>query len=199
MAPNRRPPGPKGHWLIGSLIPYTRDPLGFLASCARNYGDIARFKLPRLVVYAVNDPDAIEYVLRCNPENFSKGWRDVRIRRRPKNYRKVVQRAFQTDRLSLSPSLNTDHHFVSTLNDLAPNLAPLSTQLGLGMANGQARGLGCCSMATTAVLPAATTAPPLTWRNLDSTRRGRRRLMGPGVPLGQSSRGYGAPSHTPDL
>ena len=45
--------------------------------------------------------------------------------------------------ISLRPSLITEHHFVSTLNDLAPNLAPRSAQLGLGMANGQPRELGC--------------------------------------------------------
>ena len=45
--------------------------------------------------------------------------------------------------ISLRPSLITDHHLVSTLNDLAPNRAPRSAQLGLGMANGQPRALGC--------------------------------------------------------
>jgi len=45
--------------------------------------------------------------------------------------------------ISLRPSLITEHPFVSTLNDLAPNLAPRSAQLGLGMANGQPRALGC--------------------------------------------------------
>ena len=45
--------------------------------------------------------------------------------------------------ISLRPSLITEHHFVSTLNDLAPNLAPRSAELGLGMANGQPRTLGC--------------------------------------------------------
>jgi hypothetical protein len=45
--------------------------------------------------------------------------------------------------ISLRPSLVMEHHFVSTLNDLAPNLAPRSAQLGLGMATGQPRALGC--------------------------------------------------------
>jgi hypothetical protein len=44
--------------------------------------------------------------------------------------------------ISLRPSLITEHHFVSILNDLAPNLAPHSAQFGLGMANGQPRALG---------------------------------------------------------
>ena len=45
--------------------------------------------------------------------------------------------------IALRPSLITEHHFVSTLNDLAPRLAPRSAQFGLGMANGEARALGC--------------------------------------------------------
>jgi hypothetical protein len=45
--------------------------------------------------------------------------------------------------ISLRPSLITEHHFVSTLNDLAPNLTPRSAQLGLGMANEQPRALAC--------------------------------------------------------
>ena len=45
--------------------------------------------------------------------------------------------------ISLRPSLITEHHFVSTLNDLAPNLAARSAQLALGMADGQPRALGC--------------------------------------------------------
>ncbi len=45
--------------------------------------------------------------------------------------------------ISLRPSLITEHHFVSTLNDLARNLAPRSAERGLGMANGQPRALGC--------------------------------------------------------
>ncbi len=45
--------------------------------------------------------------------------------------------------ISLRPSLITAHHWVSTLNDLAPNRAQRSAQLGLGMANGQPRALGC--------------------------------------------------------
>ena len=29
------PPGPRGHWLIGSLPEFRRDKLGFLERCAR--------------------------------------------------------------------------------------------------------------------------------------------------------------------
>lgn len=46
--------------------------------------------------------------------------------------------------ISLKPSLITEHHLVSTLNDLALNVAPRSAQLGLGMANGQPRAPRLC-------------------------------------------------------
>jgi hypothetical protein len=45
--------------------------------------------------------------------------------------------------ISLRPSLITYHHFESTLNDPARNLARRSAQLGLGIANGQPLVLGC--------------------------------------------------------
>jgi hypothetical protein len=45
--------------------------------------------------------------------------------------------------ISLRPPLIKEHHVVSTLNDLASNHAPRSAQLGLGMAKGQPRTLGC--------------------------------------------------------
>ena len=37
--------------------------------------------------------------------------------------------------ISLRPSLITEHHFVSTLNDLARDVARRSTELGLEIAN----------------------------------------------------------------
>ena len=37
--------------------------------------------------------------------------------------------------ISLRPSLITEHHSVWSLNDLAPNPAPRTAQVGLGMAN----------------------------------------------------------------
>jgi hypothetical protein len=45
--------------------------------------------------------------------------------------------------ISLRPSLITEHQFASTLNDLAPDLAPRSAGPGLDIANGQTPTLGC--------------------------------------------------------
>jgi hypothetical protein len=42
-----RPPGPRGHGLVGSLPELRRDALGFFAACARQYGDVVPIRVPR--------------------------------------------------------------------------------------------------------------------------------------------------------
>jgi len=42
-----RPPGPRGHVLVGSLPEFRRDLLGFLSDCAREHGDVVAFRVPR--------------------------------------------------------------------------------------------------------------------------------------------------------
>jgi hypothetical protein len=39
------PPGPKGGYLFGSVAAFRRDQLGFYASCAREYGDVAQTRM----------------------------------------------------------------------------------------------------------------------------------------------------------
>ncbi len=67
-----RPPGPKGHPLTGNLFDYTRDHLGFLTRCAREYGDVVRLRFVNVPVYLLNHPDHVEYVLVRNNRNFIK-------------------------------------------------------------------------------------------------------------------------------
>ena len=43
--PARRPPGPKGLPVLGSLLDLGHDVLGFLSGCARRYGDMTGFTL----------------------------------------------------------------------------------------------------------------------------------------------------------
>ncbi len=66
------PPGPKGSLLTGNLLDYTRDHLGFLTRCAREYGDVTRLRFVNVPVYLLNHPDHIEYVLVRNNRNFIK-------------------------------------------------------------------------------------------------------------------------------
>ncbi len=65
-----RPPGPKGHLLIGNLFDYTRDRLGFLVRCARESGDVVRLRFIKVQTYLLNHPDHIEYGLVRNNHNF---------------------------------------------------------------------------------------------------------------------------------
>ena len=71
-APLRFPPGPKGHFLLGSLAPGSRDGLGFYAHCARDYGDVVRLRYLHVPICLLMHPRDIEYVLVTNPANFTK-------------------------------------------------------------------------------------------------------------------------------
>jgi cytochrome P450 len=71
-APLRRPPGPKGHFLLGSLAPLSRDWLRFYAQCARDYGDVVHLRYLHVPICLLMHPRDIEYVLVTNPGNFTK-------------------------------------------------------------------------------------------------------------------------------
>lgn len=66
------PPGPKGNFLIGSLVEFSRDPLAFIDRCARDYGDVVSVGIANLSVYQIYNPEDIEYVLVTNHRNFIK-------------------------------------------------------------------------------------------------------------------------------
>jgi cytochrome P450 len=65
------PPGPKGIPLIGSLLDFYRDILGFLTKAA-HYGDISHFKLGPRDVFLLNHPELIKDVLVTHHRNFLK-------------------------------------------------------------------------------------------------------------------------------
>jgi cytochrome P450 len=68
----RHPPGPKGHWLWGSLPEFRRDSLAFYTRCARDYGDVIAFRFgPRRAVLLTH-PDLVEQVLVVQNRNFVK-------------------------------------------------------------------------------------------------------------------------------
>ena len=73
MALAASPPGPEGHYLTGNMLDYKRDPLGFLTQCSREYGDVVRLCFLGRVIYLLNHPDYISYVLLENNRNFIKG------------------------------------------------------------------------------------------------------------------------------
>jgi cytochrome P450 len=74
------PPGPRGLAAITNVLTLGRDWSGYLARCAREYGDIVFFRFLRYPFCLVVHPDDIEYVLVKNPGNFVKS-RDYRALR----------------------------------------------------------------------------------------------------------------------
>ncbi|MEE7458047.1 cytochrome P450 [Methylorubrum populi] len=74
------PPGPKGWPLLGSLIGFARDPLGFLTACSRQYGDVVAFRTAGQLMLVLTCPCEIERVLVKEHQNFPKNehfWRQV--------------------------------------------------------------------------------------------------------------------------
>ncbi len=61
-----RPPGPKNPPIIGNLYAFRSDPLGFLGSATRKYGDLVYFKVARQNMYVVNHPDYVREILVAN-------------------------------------------------------------------------------------------------------------------------------------
>jgi cytochrome P450 len=79
--PAKLPPGPAATSWTGSFKDYSRDPLGYLTSLVREYGDITTLRYYNFRVYFVNHPDLIEEVLVTNNRKFIKG-RILRANRR---------------------------------------------------------------------------------------------------------------------
>jgi cytochrome P450 len=66
------PPGPKGRFLLGSLVELSRDWLGFYKQCAEKYGDVVHVRLAHVPVYLLVHPRDIETVLVTQAGNFTK-------------------------------------------------------------------------------------------------------------------------------
>ena len=66
------PPGPKGQLIAGSFSDYTRDQLGFLTRCAKEYGDVVRMRFFNVGIVLLNHPDHIEQVLVVDNRHFVK-------------------------------------------------------------------------------------------------------------------------------
>lgn len=57
--PKGKPPG----WIAGNLLEYRRDPLAFMMSNAREYGDVVQILFGKYVGYQINHPDDVQQVL----------------------------------------------------------------------------------------------------------------------------------------
>ncbi len=68
-----RPPGPESKGLIGNFPLAGDEPFAVFARWARQYGDIFHYRVLNRHVYFLNHPDFIEYILKTNARNFTKG------------------------------------------------------------------------------------------------------------------------------
>jgi len=107
-----KPPGPKGHLVVGVLPEFRKDPAGFLETMARRYGDVVYIPLGRQHIYCLSHPDAIRDVLVTHQNKFKKSRMLERARvllgdglltsegDHHRRQRRLVQPAFHRDRLA---------------------------------------------------------------------------------------------------
>lgn len=107
-----RPPGPKGNPLLGSLFDFARNPGNFLLETARQYGDVAYFRILNLHYYLLTNPDDIRELLVNQADKFRKSKLDYDILSRflgnglvtnegasHKRQRRLAQPAFHSKRI----------------------------------------------------------------------------------------------------
>jgi cytochrome P450 len=69
----KNPAGPRGHPVFGVMFDFQRDPLAFLTRTARDYGDVAAYRMAQVRAYQVSHPEAVQRVLQENNRNYIKG------------------------------------------------------------------------------------------------------------------------------
>jgi cytochrome P450 len=65
-------PGPKGHFLTGSLPELQRDRLAFLRELQQTYGDVVRIRLGPANAVLLFHPNGVQHVLQDNHASYSK-------------------------------------------------------------------------------------------------------------------------------
>jgi len=65
-------PGPLGPDMLRAFSTIRRNPLEYLMSAWRDYGDVVQFPIPRPPSYLVNDPEGVRRVLVGNGRNYGK-------------------------------------------------------------------------------------------------------------------------------
>jgi cytochrome P450 len=65
-------PGPLGPEMLRAFSAIRRNPVDYLMSVWKAYGDVVQFPIPRPPSYLVNDPDAVRRVLVSNGRNYGK-------------------------------------------------------------------------------------------------------------------------------
>jgi cytochrome P450 len=132
-------PGPRGHWLWGTLPEFRRDRLGFLLSTARTYGGVAQLGRRRPAVFLISEPAAVKHVLQDNAENYGRNTRGVAALRETlgdgllttsgapwRRNRRLAQPAFHRQRLA---------GFATVMADAAAGLVARLRSAGAGGAS----------------------------------------------------------------
>jgi cytochrome P450 len=65
-------PGPRGHFLLGSIPDIQRDRVQFLVDLRRDYGDVVQISFGPAEAIVIFHPDAIQRILLDNQNNYSK-------------------------------------------------------------------------------------------------------------------------------
>jgi cytochrome P450 len=66
------PPTAPGNLLLGNIRDIGRDPLGFLTTTARTYGEVVRYRLARYDFYLVTHPDGVQRIVVDNNRNYTR-------------------------------------------------------------------------------------------------------------------------------
>ncbi len=69
-----RAPGPRGLPLLGCVLPFRKDPIGYLLDAWSRYGDVVRLDIRGKTVHLVARPEHIEHVLVRKRRTYFKGY-----------------------------------------------------------------------------------------------------------------------------
>jgi cytochrome P450 len=75
----KRPPGPKGNFLLGVLNDFSDDQPQYLLDAIKEYGDIVHMRMAHLHVYLMGHPDFVREVLVSKSKSFEKASLDRTI------------------------------------------------------------------------------------------------------------------------
>lgn len=124
VAPHDIPKVP-GHWLLGNLLEFKREPHKFLLRAAANGNGLVQFRLLHKKMIAITSPECAQSIFKLNSNNFPRGGQRKALEavlglglitqegRLWKHHRRVVAQAFRPDFLEYS--LNQNSRLVSKL------------------------------------------------------------------------------------
>lgn len=72
MVSSTLPPGPRSWVPLFTTFAFRKDPIGYLTSLFREYGDLVQFRGNQEHLFLVSDPDDIQRILTTDNKNFTK-------------------------------------------------------------------------------------------------------------------------------